>query len=133
MIMFWFGVISIVVWLTGNASRWLKSIVVIKTVHTVVFFALSALLGVFLYEVIVNRISLVSWTAVTLFLAEGMVLAFNGGRCPLTTYAEKLGSTHGQITDIFLPKWFADRVFIVYTALFVLGLLLLAVRLLATG
>lgn len=38
MIVFWFGVISIVVWLTGNASHWLKSIVVIKTVHTVVFF-----------------------------------------------------------------------------------------------
>lgn len=94
---------------------------------------LSALLGVFLFEVIANRISLVSWTAVTLFLAEGVVLALNGGRCPLTTYAEKLGSTHGQITDIFLPKWFADQVFKVYTVLFILGLLLLAVRLLATG
>ena len=130
MIVVWFGLISLVVWLTGSASRWLRSITVIKSVHTVVFFLLSGLLGIFVYEVMVNRISLFTWTAVTLFLAEGVILMMNGWRCPLTTYAEKLGSSHGQITDIFLPKWFADRVFIVYTGLFIGGLLFLVFRLL---
>jgi hypothetical protein len=130
MIAFWFGIIVLVVWLTGSASKCLRSITVIKSVHTVVFFLLSGLLGVFLYEVVLGHISLFTWVAVTLFLAEGIILAANGGRCPLTTYAEQLGSPHGQITDIFLPKWFADRVFIVYTGLFVGGLLFLAFRLL---
>lgn len=130
MIAFWFGVIVLVVWLTGSASRLLRSITVIKSVHTVVFFLLSGLLGIFVYEVMVNRISLFTWTAVTLFLAEGVILVANNGRCPLTAYAEHLGSPHGQITDIFLPKWFADRVFIVYTGLFIGGLLLLVFRLL---
>lgn len=130
MVAFWFGVIMLVVWLTGSASKLLRSITVIKSVHTVVFFLLSGLLGVFMYEVIANRISAFTWVAVTLFLAEGVILVANGGRCPLTTYAEQLGSSHGQITDIFLPKWFADRVFIVYTALFIGGLFFLAFRLL---
>lgn len=129
LIVFWFGVISLVVWLTGNASRLLHSVVVIKSVHTVVFVLLSGLLGIFLFEVIANRVSLFTWTAVTLFLAEGVILVANHGRCPLTTYAEKLGSTHGQITDIFLPKWFADQVFKVYTGLFIGGLVFLAFRL----
>ena len=130
MIVFWFSVISLVVWLTGNASRLLHSITVIKSVHTVVFILLSGLLGIFLYEVIANRITLFTWTAVTLFVAEGGILVVNHGRCPLTTYAEKLGSTHGQITDTFLPKWFADRVFIIYTGLFIGALFFLAFRLL---
>ncbi len=101
MIAFWFGVIVLVVWLTGSASRLLRSITVIKSVHTVVFFLLSGLLGIFVYEVMVNRISFFTWTAVTLFLAEGVILVANNGRCPLTAYAEQLGSSHGQITDIF--------------------------------
>ncbi len=130
LIVFWFGVISLVVWLTGNASKLWRSITVIKSVHTVIFFLLSGLLGTFLYEVIVNRISLFTWIAVTLFLAEGVILLVNHGRCPLTTYAEQLGSPHGQITDTFLPKWFADRVFIVYTVLFIGSVLFLGFRLL---
>lgn len=130
MAVFWFGVISLVVWLTGNASKWLRSITVIKTVHTIVFVLLSGLLGVFLYEVTLDRMSPFTWVAVTLFLAEGVILLLNGGRCPLTTYAEQLGSPHGQITDLFLPKWFADRVFTVYTVLFIGGLLFLVIRLL---
>lgn len=131
MIVFWFGVISLVVWLTGNASKLWRSITVIKSVHTVIFLLLSGLLGIFLYEVIVNRISLFTWIAVTLFLAEGVILIVNRGRCPLTAYAEHLGSPHGQITDTFLPKWFADRVFIIYTVLFIGGLLLLGFRLMS--
>ena len=59
-----------------------------------------------------------------------VILMVNGWRCPLTTYAEKLGSPHGQITDTFLPKWFADRIFIVYTGLFIGALLFLAIRVL---
>ena len=129
MVVFWFAVIMGVVWLTGHASGLMHSITVIKSIHTIVFIFLSGLLGLFLYEVIANRITLFTWTAVTLFIAEGFILLINGGRCPLTTYAEKLGSTHGQITDIFLPKWFADRIFKIYTGLFIGALLFLALRL----
>ncbi len=106
----------------------LRSITFIKSVHTVIFVFLSGVMALFLYEVIVDKITYLTWIAVALFLAEGVVLIANGWRCPLTTYAERLGSKHGQVTDIFLPKWFADRVFQIYGGLFALGLLLLAVR-----
>jgi hypothetical protein len=46
-------------------------------------------------------------------------------------YAERLGSTHGQITDFFFPKWFADHVFQVYGGLFTLSLIVLVIRLLS--
>jgi hypothetical protein len=100
----------------------LHSIRFIKSIHTLIFVPLSALLFVFLYEVFANRITYFTWIAVAVFLAEGVVLVVNHGRCPLTSYAERLGSTHGQITDFFFPKWFADHVFQVYTGLFAVSL-----------
>ena len=29
----------------------------------------------------------------------------------MTLLAERLGAAQGSVTDIFLPKWFADRIF----------------------
>jgi hypothetical protein len=133
MTLFWLGVIAFVVWLVGVTSARLRSIILIKAVHTVVFVLLSGLLAVYLYEVIADKITVITWVAVTLFLAEGVVLLVNGGRCPLTVMAENLGSPHGQITDFFLPKWFADRVFLVYSGLFVAALVLLMIRLFSGG
>lgn len=108
----------------------LRSITFIKSVHTIVFVPLSALLFALVFEVAVGRITYLTWIAIAVFLAEGVVLMTNNGRCPLTKYAERLGSTHGQITDFFFPKWFADRVFLVYGALFAGSVVLLVVRLL---
>ena len=106
----------------------LRSITFIKVVHTVAFVLLSALLAMFLYEVVVDKPTYLTWLAVALFLAEGVLLVANHGRCPLTLYAEALGSAHGQITDTFLPKWFADRVFPIYGVSFALALAVVAVR-----
>jgi hypothetical protein len=108
----------------------LGSIRFIKSVHTIVFVPLSGLLFVFLYETATGRLTYFTWVAVATFLAEGVVLATHGGRCPLTLYAERLGSTHGQITDFFFPKWFADQVFRVYGGLFAVALVFLVIRLL---
>ncbi len=108
----------------------LRSITFIKSVHTIVFVPLSGLLFVLVYEVAVGRITYLTWIAVAVFLAEGIVLMTHNGRCPLTMYAERLGSTHGQITDFFFPKWFADRVFLVYGGLFAVSLVFLVIRLL---
>jgi hypothetical protein len=36
--------------------------------------------------------------------------------------AEKLGASKGQISDIFLPRWFAQRIPQIYTPLFIIGM-----------
>ena len=109
-------------------SERLRSVTFIKSVHTIVFVPLSLLLFVLVYEVAVGAITYWTWIAITVFLAETVELATHNWRCPLTQYAERLGSTHGQITDFFFPKWFADRVFLVYGGLFAFSLVLLVVR-----
>jgi len=108
----------------------LRSIRFIKSVHTIIFVPLSGLLFGLLYEVVADRITYFTWIAVAVFLAEGAVLVTNNWRCPLTKYAERLGSKHGQITDFFFPKWFADHVFRVYGGLFAVSLVWLVIRLL---
>jgi hypothetical protein len=125
MVLSWLGVILLVVRLIALT----RSIAFIKFIHTVVFVVLSALLAGLLYEVIANRMTAITCIAVTLFLAEGIVLVINGWRCPLTAIAEDLGSSHGQVTDTLLPKWFADHVFQVYSGLFAGALVFMVVRL----
>jgi hypothetical protein len=114
----------------GVIITMLKSIGLIKAIHTAIFFVMNGAMAALLYAVILDKITLLTWVAVALFLLEGIVLIANGWQCPLTSYVERLGSTHGQITDIFLPKWLADRIFPIYTSLLVVALLLLVIRLL---
>ena len=108
----------------------IRSQLFIEVFHTVIFILLSGLLFALLYEVLFDRITMLTWIAMGAFVVEGLILIANGWKCPLTTYAEDLGTAHGQVTDIFLPKWFADRVFQIYGGLFALALLALAFRLL---
>ncbi len=110
-------------------SARLRSITFIKSVHTIVFVPLSLLLFVLAFEVAFGRVTILSWSAIAVFLAETIELMTHEWRCPLTAIAESFGSRHGQITDFFFPKWFADRVFLVYGALFTASLVGLAIRL----
>jgi hypothetical protein len=106
----------------------LRSIIFIKSVHTLAFVVLSIANVVVLYAALTGRITTTTWIALGLVLIEGVVLMFNGWRCPLRIYAEKIGAVSGQITDIFLPKWFADRIFLICGGLFACSILLFMIR-----
>ena len=109
----------------------LRSILFIKLVHSLIFLVQSACVGVVAYSAIADRITTATWIAFGLVLVEGVVLALNGCRCPLTTYAERLGASSGSVTDIFVPKWFADRTFAICGVVFAVACLVLVMRLLA--
>ena len=106
----------------------LRSITFIRLIHTAIFVIMSGVLAIFLYEVTVDRISAFSWIALALFSVEGIILMIFGWRCPLIVYAEALGSSHGQVTDIFLPSWLADRIFHIYGGLFAFAAIILMIR-----
>ena len=74
----------------------LRSIVFIKSIHTLIFLVLSGCVGIVLFTAIIDYISIITWIAFGLMLLEGVVLVTSGWRCPLTTYAEKLGATDGS-------------------------------------
>lgn len=107
-----------------------RSATFIKTFHAAVFLLITVALGMLIYEVIVNRITLLGWISVAVIGIEGAVLIFNNWECPLTGYAEELGAEDGQVANLFLPEWLAERVFYIYGVLCVAALIALAIRLL---
>jgi hypothetical protein len=102
----------------------------IKLVHTAIFAILSMCVLYVLASGAVDRITPWTWCAIAAIVVEGIVLFVNNGKCPLTAVAERLGATNGSVSDIYLPKWFADRIFPICGTLFLIGCVLIAVRVL---
>jgi hypothetical protein len=100
-------------------------VVAIKVVHTAWFGVVStSILYVFLGG-LRNRPG--RWTGLALAsaVAESAIFVANAGRCPVTELTERVGAESGRVTDIFLPRWFADRIPYIYTPPLVIGVLLL--------
>ena len=102
----------------------------IKVIHTVIFAVLSCCVLYVVASGALDRITPWTWAAAAAIVVEGLVLVMSGGRCPLTTVAQRLGAADGSVADIFLPRWFADRIFPICTTVFLFGCALVAVRLL---
>jgi hypothetical protein len=106
------------------------TILQIKVIHTVIFWILSLCVVYALYSGIADRMTVWTWVAVALLFIESVVLVVSGWTCPLTILAERQGAEHGSVADIFLPKWFADRIFRICGTAYAIALVLLVVRLL---
>jgi hypothetical protein len=101
----------------------------VKLVHTLIFVILSGCVLYILASGVLDRITPWTWVAIGAIVIEGVVLAVSGGRCPLTAVAERLGAQDGSVSDIFLPRWFADRIFPICGTLYLIGCGLVAFRL----
>ena len=102
-----------------------NKLVLIKFIHSVIYFFMLACLLYILYGGITKTYNWSLLVAISAILLEGLVLILNHGRCPFTTLAERLGAEDGSVTDIFLPHWMARNVFKLFTVLFAAELLLL--------
>ncbi|WP_207956958.1 hypothetical protein [Rubrobacter tropicus] len=101
------------------------AIFAVKLVHSAIFLSVAASILQFFYAGVTNRGS--RWTRFSLALAvgESLVFAANRFRCPLTGLAESLGAESGQVTDIFLPRWLAERIPWIFTPPLIAGILAL--------
>jgi hypothetical protein len=100
----------------------------IKFVHSVIFWWQVIGLGYLLFAGIIRTFNILVLLAVISIITNGILLLLNKGRCPFTTLAEKQGANKGSVTDIFLPDYIARNIFKVATPIFVLELIILAVR-----
>lgn len=105
-----------------------RSIFLIKAVHTAIFWILSACVLYALYSGVAGEITTWTWIAVGLLLVESVVLVASGWVCPLTLLAEREGAVRGSVADLYLPKWFADRIFPICGTLFAVALALILWR-----
>jgi hypothetical protein len=104
------------------------TLALIKALHTAIFFGMSGSVFYLLYSAMANRVTRWTWVALVAIVGEGAVLLLFGGSCPLRLLAEEVGEERGSVTDIFLPRWLADRIFVIFTPLAIVGMLVLGWR-----
>ncbi len=96
----------------------------VKAFHSAAFFLIQSSILLLLVKGVRRETDRTAAVAAGIAAGESLIYAGNGFRCPLTDLAEDLGSEHGAVTDIFLPKWLASNIANIYTPLFALGLYL---------
>jgi hypothetical protein len=92
----------------------------IKVLHTAIWVILACSILALPVLGILQRFR---WAAMltTLVVLECGVLAFNGGRCPLTDLAVKFTSDRADNFDIYLPNGLAKYNKTIFGVLFVVG------------
>lgn len=91
---------------TPIASGWRHAALIgVKTIHTVAFFSIGSCLGYLAFSGLARRSDRRAAIAGAVVTGEALIFAANGFRCPLTVVAEQLGSGHGSVADIYLPRW----------------------------
>jgi len=107
-----------------------SKLILIKSLHTLIWIFFNVVIFYVLYAAIINKIDKWVWICIAFVIGEGIVLAANKTKCPLTHVAEKYTDAREPNFDIYLPLWLAQYNKIIYTTIFGIGLLLLLYRLL---
>ncbi|HEX5653238.1 MAG TPA: hypothetical protein VFX58_09200 [Chitinophagaceae bacterium] len=100
-----------------------SKLIIIKSIHTLVWIFFNVVIFYMLYAVIVNKIDKWLWIGYGLFLIEGILLLVFKFFCPLTVIARKYSNSTKDNFDIYLPNWLAKYNKPVYTSL--LGIIIL--------
>jgi hypothetical protein len=81
-----------------------------------------------LYSGISNKIDIYTWIAIGFIIGEGMVLFLFKMFCPLTILARRYSDSDKDNFDIFLPNWLARHNKIIFTSIYVIGVIIVLAR-----
>ena len=103
---------------------------IIKTAHTVIWAVLVGLIFYIVYSGITGKITLLTWIAIASIVFEGIILAIFKLYCPLTVWARKYSDSTRDNFDIYLPNWLARHNKLIFTSIYIFGVILVIYRLL---
>ena len=104
-------------------------LMLIKSIHTLIWIFFNVVIFYMLYAVISNKIDIWLWIGYGLVLLEGLVLLLFRFFCPLTLIARKYSDSTKENFDIYLPNWLAKYTKLIYTSIMVLITIITAYRL----
>jgi hypothetical protein len=104
-----------------------KTVFTIKAVHLTLFILMIVSLFYALYCAIAGVYNWILLAAMIMILIDGLSIALNKGRCPLTTLAERHGAKNGAVTHLIVGSWASRYVFKVFIVLFIIELIWLAI------
>jgi len=103
-------------------------LLLIKWVHTLIWLFFVVVIFYILYSGIFNDVSIYTWVGIGLIVGEGIVLLVFKMFCPLTVMARKYSDSQKHNFDIFLPNWLAKYNKLIFTTLYVIGLIIVLIR-----
>ena len=105
-----------------------QKLLILKVVHTLVWAFFVCVIGYVVYSGITNQITSYTWVGIGLVIGEGLVLWIFRMFCPLTVLARRYSDSQKDNFDIFLPNWLAWHNKLIFTSIFVAGLILVVIR-----
>ena len=97
-----------------------QKLILIKTIHTIIWIFFNVVLFYMAYEVIFNKIDNFIWIGIGFIILEFIVLLFFKMMCPLTIIARKYSKSNKENFDIYLPNWLAKYNKQIYTTFFII-------------
>lgn len=92
----------------------------IKIIHTLIWLFFNFVIFYMLYAVIANKLDNRLWIGYGLVFLEGITLLIFKNTCPLTLIARKYSNSTKDNFDIYLPNWLAKFTKLIYTAIFII-------------
>jgi len=105
-----------------------KKLLAIKFTHTLIWLFFVCVIFYILFSGICNRINYYTWIAIGIVIVEGIVLVVFKLFCPLTIIARKYSDSNKENFDIFLPNWLARNNKLIFTAIYLIGLMIVLIR-----
>lgn len=100
----------------------------IKSIHTLIWAFMASCVLYVLIAGIFGFINMYVYIAIAVIIIEGLTLLIFKWRCPLTIVAQNYTRDREENFDIFLPKFLAKHNKVIFTTLFVVGLILISLR-----
>jgi len=105
-----------------------NKLLTIKLIHTLIWAFFVAVIFYILYSGITNNINTFTWIGIGLIIGEAFVLLLFKMFCPLTVLARRYSDSQKDNFDIFLPNWLAKHNKLIFTSIFLVGLILVVMR-----
>jgi hypothetical protein len=97
-----------------------QTLTLIKLAHSAIWAIMATAIVAIPVAAMRRRFRLAGWLS-ALVVVECIVLAVNGGRCPLTDLAARFTADRAANFDSFLPLWLAQYNKAIFGSLFVAG------------
>lgn len=105
-----------------------QKLLLLKLLHTVIWLFFVGVIFYILYSGITNLINIYTWIAIGLIVGEGLTLVLFKMFCPITVLARKYSDSDKDNFDIFLPNWLARYNKIIFTSIYVIGVIIVFLR-----
>jgi hypothetical protein len=103
-------------------------LIFIKIIHSVIWLFFVTIIAYIIYCGITGNINTYTWLAISLIIFEGIVLFIFKNKCPLTIIAREYSDSKKDNFDIFLPNGLARYNKLIFTTIFIGGLILVLLR-----